>query len=65
MKKLCFVATIPDAVHSFLKGHIHASAEKWPVKIIANPDRAKLLNYLDVEFIPLALERRTDIGLES
>lgn len=58
MKKICFVATIPDVVHSFLKGHIHASAEKWSVKIITNPDRAELLNDLDAEFIPLAIERK-------
>jgi hypothetical protein len=32
MKKLCFVATIPAVVHSFMKGHIRAAAEKWPVK---------------------------------
>lgn len=58
MKRICFVATIPDVVHSFLKGHIRAAAEKWPVKIIANPVRAELLNDLDVEFIPLAIERK-------
>lgn len=58
MKKICFVATIPDVVHSFLKGHIHASAEKWAVKIITNPDRAELLNDLDAEFISLAIERK-------
>lgn len=58
MKKLCFVATIPAVVHSFLKGHIRASAEKWSVKIISNPDGAELLNDLDAQFIPLAIERK-------
>src|SRR3989338_2601166 len=58
MKKLCFVATIPDVVHSFLKGHIRASAEKWPVKIIANPAGAKLLSELNAEFITLEIERK-------
>lgn len=58
MKKLCFVATIPAVVHSFLKGHIRASAEKWPVTIVSSPDGAELLNDLDAEFMPLAIERK-------
>ena len=58
MEKLCFVATIPAVVHAFLKGHIRASAEKWPVKIISSPDRTELLSDLDAQFIPLAIERK-------
>lgn len=58
MEKLCFVATIPAVVHSFLKGHIRASAEKWSAKIISNPDGAELLDDLDAQFIPLAIERK-------
>ncbi len=58
MKKLCFVATIPDVVHSFLKGHIHAAADKWTVKIVTNPDGAELLSDLDAQFIPLAIRRK-------
>jgi glycosyltransferase involved in cell wall biosynthesis len=58
MKKLCFVATIPAAVYAFLRGHIRASAKKWPVKIISNPFGAELLSDLDAQFIPLAIERK-------
>lgn len=58
MKKLCFVATIPAAVHAFLKGHIRASAEKWSVKIVANPAGAEMLSGLGAQFIPLAIERK-------
>lgn len=58
MKKLCFVATIPAVVHSFLKEHIRASAEKWSVRIISNPDGSELLNNLDAQFIPLVIERK-------
>lgn len=58
MKKLCFVATIPDVVHSFMKGHIRAAAEKWPVAIIANPERAELLQDLDARFIALDIRRK-------
>lgn len=58
MKKLCFVATIPDVVHSFLKGCIRAATEKWSVKIISNPNGAELLSDLDAKLIPLAIERK-------
>ena len=58
MKKLCFIATIPDVVHSFLRGHVRAAAGKWSVRIITNPDGAELLSDLDAEFIPLAIERK-------
>lgn len=58
MKKLCFVATIPVVVHSFLKDNIRASAEKWSVTIISRSDDAGLLNDLNVKFIPLAIERK-------
>jgi len=58
MKKLCFVATIPEVVHAFLKGHIRAAAEKWPVTIVTNPAGAELLDDLDARFIPLAIQRK-------
>jgi glycosyltransferase involved in cell wall biosynthesis len=58
MKKLCFVATIPDVVHSFMKGHIRAAAKRWPAAIVTNPDRAELLQDLDARFIPLDIRRK-------
>lgn len=58
MKKLCFVATIPAVVHSFMKGHILATAEKWQVTIISSPDNAGLLSNLDAKFTPLSIERK-------
>ena len=57
-KKICLVATIPDVVHSFMKGHIRAAAKKWPVAVITNPDRAQLLQDLDARFIPLDIRRK-------
>ncbi len=58
MKKLCFVATIPAVVHSFMKEHIRASAKKWSVKIVTNISDAELLDDMDAQFIPLAIERK-------
>ncbi len=58
MKKICFVATIPAVVHSFLRDHIGASAVKWSVTIISNPNGKELLLNMDATFIPLAVERK-------
>ncbi len=57
-KHICFVATIPDVVYAFLKDHINASAEKWPVTVISNPKDAKLLIGLNARFIPLDIQRK-------
>jgi glycosyltransferase involved in cell wall biosynthesis len=61
MKNLCFVATIPAAVNSFLRGHIRASAKKWSVKIISSPEGAELLSDTDAQFIPLSIERKVSL----
>lgn len=58
MKKICFTATIPAVVHSFLKGHIRACGEKWSVKICTHPQGAELLSDLDAQFIPIPFERK-------
>jgi len=58
MKKLCFVATIPEVIHAFLKGHIRASAEMWSITIVTNPDDTELLGDLNAQFIPLVIERK-------
>lgn len=58
MKKLCFVATIPAVVHSFLKDSISACAEKYSVKIISSPVDAGLLSDLKTPLIPLAIQRK-------
>jgi len=57
-KHTCFVATIPDVVYAFLKDHINASAEQWPVTVISNPKNAKLLIDLNSRFIPLDIQRK-------
>ena len=57
-KHICFVATIPDVVYAFLRDHINASAEKWPVTVVSNPKDAKLLIDLNARFIPLDIQRK-------
>ncbi len=58
MKKICFTATIPAVVYSFLKEHIRACAEKWSAKISTHPQGAELLSDLDAQFIPIPFERK-------
>jgi glycosyltransferase involved in cell wall biosynthesis len=61
VKKICFVATIPAVVNSFLRGHIQAAAEKWTVKITSHPKGSELLSDLGVQFIPLPVERKISL----
>ncbi|MGZ8200226.1 MAG: glycosyltransferase, partial [Methylosarcina sp.] len=61
MKKICFVATIPAVVNSFLRGHIQAAAEKWTVKIASHPKGSELLSDLGVQFMPLPVERKISL----
>jgi glycosyltransferase involved in cell wall biosynthesis len=58
MNKVCFVATIPAPLRSFMSGYIRESAKDWSVKIISNPEGAELLSDLKAEFIPLSIERK-------
>lgn len=58
MKKLCFVATIPAVVNSFMREHVRASAERWTIKVVACPAGAELLDDLDAQFIPMLIERK-------
>ncbi|MGJ0484851.1 MAG: glycosyltransferase [Methylomicrobium sp.] len=58
MKKLCFVATIPAVIQAFMKDAIQASSERWAVNMVSNPLGADLLQGLNAEFIPIAIERK-------
>lgn len=58
MKKLCYIATIPAVVHSFLRGHIQAAAEKYQVTVICNPVDRHLLDGLNARLILLPIERK-------
>lgn len=58
MNKICFIATIPAAVQSFLREHIRTSAEKWSVTIITSSNGAELLSDMDAQLIPVAIVRK-------
>ena len=58
MKKLCYVATLPAVVHTFLRGHIQAAAERYEVTVICNSTDAGLLEGLRARLILLPIERK-------
>ena len=58
MKKICFVATIPAAVNSFLRDHIQAAGEIYSVTVVCNSEDKHLLEGLNAQIIFLPIERK-------
>lgn len=58
MKKLCYVATIPAVVHSFLRGHIQAASQTYKVTVICNSYNSHLLDDINARLIILPIERK-------
>jgi glycosyltransferase involved in cell wall biosynthesis len=58
MKKICFVATIPAAVNSFLRDHIQAAEEIYSVTVVCNSEDKYLLEGLDAKIIFLPIKRK-------
>lgn len=61
MKKICYVATIPAVVHSFLRVHIQAAAEKYDVTVICNGTDKHLLEGLNAHIIFLPITRKPSL----
>lgn len=57
-QKICVVATIPEVVHSFMRGHIRADMPDWSVTVICHPDGMAMLNDMGAELVPLAIARK-------
>lgn len=58
MKKICFVATIPAIVHTFLRPHIEAAAQKYEVTVVCNTTDAHLIDGLPAHVVWLGIERK-------
>jgi len=58
MKRICFVATVPVAIHVFLRESIKASAKKWAVSVITTPDDDDLLCDMNAHLIPVTIKRK-------
>ena len=57
MKKLCYIATIPAAVHIFLRSHIQANADIYEVTVICNSTDQYLLDGINARLIILPIKR--------
>jgi glycosyltransferase involved in cell wall biosynthesis len=58
MKKICFVATIPAVINSFLRDHIQAASEKYEVTVVCNSADKHFLDGLNARLILLPIERK-------
>ena len=58
MKKLCYVATIPAVVNSFLRAHIKTAAVNYRVTVVCNATDRHLLEGLDACLVSLPFERK-------
>ncbi len=58
MNKICYVATIPAVVNSFLRDHIQAASEKYAVTVVCNSEDKYLLDGLNARLILLPIERK-------
>ncbi|MEY3786747.1 MAG: hypothetical protein RLZ75_954 [Pseudomonadota bacterium] len=61
MKKVCYIATIPAVVNSFLRSHIDAASTKYDVTIICNSADAYLLDNIKARIILLPIERKISV----
>ena len=58
MKKLCYIATIPAVVHTFLRVHIQAAANSHEVTVVCNSADKYLLDGLNARLVLLPIERK-------
>lgn len=61
MNKICFVATIPAVVLSFLSSNIRITSRTCSVSVVCSPIDTELLSKLAVDFIPLTIERKPSL----
>lgn len=61
MKKICYVATVPTVIRSFLGGYIRISSGKWAVQVVSSPGDVDFLAPLKAEFVPISIERKPSI----
>lgn len=62
MIKICFLATVPDALFSFMRGHIQEASKNMSVFMVSSGKRAELLSHMPGKFIEVSLERDISIA---
>jgi hypothetical protein len=59
--KICFIATVPYAVHSFLRAHINFLSRGYDVTVICNKENIKILRGINAKFIFLDIKREPSV----
>lgn len=61
MPKICYVATVPDVLFSFMRMHVLLASQIMNVTLISHPKRAELVSDFPAEFIKLEVERKLSL----
>jgi glycosyltransferase involved in cell wall biosynthesis len=61
MKKICYIATIPAVIQTFLRGYINQAGEKYEITVVCNSSNVHLLNGLNIRLIVLPIERKISL----
>lgn len=56
--KICVVATIPEVVHTFMRGHIGAAIQRWQVTIVTQNADGDLLADIGASLRPMEIARK-------
>jgi glycosyltransferase involved in cell wall biosynthesis len=59
--QVCFIATVPDVLFSFMSRHIQMASQEMKVSLISNTKRSELLKDMPAVHIPLDIERRVSL----
>lgn len=55
---ICFIATVPDVLFSFMKAHIKAAEKEMNVAMVSSLQRSELLADLNARFIAMDIQRK-------
>lgn len=58
MKKICFVATIPAVVHTFLRAHIEVASDRYLITVICNNTDIHLLDGIRARIKVIPIRRK-------
>lgn len=58
MKKICFIATIPAVINSFLRDHIQTASENYKVTVVCNSEDKYFLDGLNAHLVLVPIERK-------
>lgn len=64
MNKVCFVATVPIVLLTFMKSHIQAAAKEWQVHVVTSPDKDGFLSDLDAKLTTFWIKRKVSVCID-